>query len=49
MLPLESIDKDSSLTSPSAAYAVKLKSKHENISSWSAIHMTYPYDHAISS
>jgi len=49
MLPLGSIDKDSSLTSPLAACAAKLKFKHKNILSWSAIYITHPHIYAISS
>jgi len=49
MPPLENTDKDSFPNSPPAALVVKPKCKLENTSSWNAIDMTSPHDHATQS
>jgi len=48
MPPLENTDRDSSLTSPPAAHAAKLRSKLMNILSWNMTDTIPPLDHAIS-
>jgi len=49
MPPSENTDRDSSLTSPPAAYVVKLRSKPVNTSSWNTTCMTPPLNCATSS
>jgi len=46
---LENTDRDSSPTSPPAAYVVKLRFKPKNTLSWNVTCMTPPYDYATSS
>jgi len=45
----ENTDRDSSLTSPPAAYVAKLRSKLMNTLSWNATDTIPPLDHATSS